>query len=96
MVLEAIFGIVSKNIMAFLSKKNSGTWDYKRGLEDVGYGVAAVITVWGAKTLFNVELAPDATTGTFVYLSLTWGWDKIIGVINKKFIRKDGEFHLLK
>ncbi len=95
MVLEAIFGVVSKNIMAFLSKKNSGTWDYKKGFEDLGYGVAAVITVWGARTLFNVELALDAVTGTMVYLSLTWGWDRIIGMINKKLIHKDKEFHLL-
>lgn len=96
MLLEALYGVVSKNVMGFLSKKNSGSWNWKMGLKDLGYGLAAVLTVWGAKTLFNVELAPDAMSGTFVYLSLTWGWDKVIGIIDKKFVHKDKDFKLLK
>ena len=88
MLLQAIYGVISKNLMGYISKKNSGTWDWKRGAQDVGYGIAAVLTVWGAKNLFNVDLTPDAVSGTFVYLSLVWGWDKVIGTINKKFTDK--------
>ena len=94
MLLQAIYGVVSKNILGFVSKKESGNWSWKKGLEDIAYGIASVLTVWGIKTLVNVDLTPDAASGTLVYLSLTWGWDKLYGIVDKKFIKKDKNYKL--
>ncbi len=94
MLMEAIYGVISKNLMGYISKKNSGSWNWKKGLEDIAYGIAAVLTVWGAKTLFNVELTPDAATGTFVYVGLIWGYNKVCSIVDKKFIKKDSNYKL--
>ncbi len=96
MLLEAIYGVVSKNIMGYISKKDSGNWSWKKGLEDTAYGVVAIITVWGAKTLFNVELAPDAATGTFVYISMIWVYNKVYSILDKKLFRPDRNYKLFK
>ena len=94
MLLEAVLGVVSKNLMGFISKKDSGKWNLKLGFKDIVYGVVAVGTVWGAKTLFNVDLTPDAATGTFVYISLIWLFNKLYGIVDKKFINVDKNFKL--
>ena|SRR3990167_5237304 len=85
MLLQAIYGVISKNLLGFLSKANTGSYNFKKLAEDIGYGIVAVATIYGVQYFFGIELPEDAVSGTLVYMAGTWLIDKVIGTVYQKF-----------
>ena len=84
-ILPIIYGIVWKNLQGYLTKKGSGTWNWKKAVPDVFYGVAAGVIVYGLQFWLGISVTEDAILSSALFMGLTHAIDKWWNAVAMKF-----------